>query len=198
MRKITIFLLLLFLAAYLWAANEIRFAYDSSDSPTLYTIIGRTTDANVWDACNTAWAFWVNANEPNYANDMSLVRKDFYDVQFPTDITTAGIYPVTIYRQADTEPNMMDDLIIGKGEIVWDGSAEITDYTAYTERQAIPEDVNTLIISAHGSGSYVADINDADIAKLNDIWLQIADANDTTTMAGRLADIWLTSSGGFP
>jgi len=132
MRKL-IFTIVLLLSLVVFAANEIRFAYDSTNDPNLYVIIGSTTDANVWDSNNSAWASWVNANEPNYALVMSKVRKDFYDAQFPAGITTGGIYPLTIYKRADSEPNITDDLIVGAGEIVWTGSVEITDYVLWQD-----------------------------------------------------------------
>ncbi len=126
MKKLTVMLLmfLIFLTLPLWATNEIRFPYDSADDPNLYVIIDRTTDANVWDVNNTAWTAWVNVNEPNYALTLSLVKKNDYRASFPTDINTAGIYSITIYLQNGSEPNVTDDLIIGAGDISWDGFAE--------------------------------------------------------------------------
>ena len=126
MKKIFLILLLLF-STPLLATNEIRFAYDSAGDPNLYVILGRTTDVNVWDVDNTAWAISVEADEPNYALDMSKIRKDFYWVNFPTDISTAGIYPLAVYKRASTDPNITDDLIVGDGQLFWDGFTAVTD-----------------------------------------------------------------------
>jgi len=159
-----IYIFILFLVGSLWAANEIQFSYPSTDDPNIYCIIGRATDANVWDVVNITWATWADANEPNYALDLSFSYKDFYKASFPAGITGAGIYPLTVYKWEGAEPNVTDDLLVGADEFNWDGSAEITNYTAYTDRVAITTDTNEL---QDGWAGLVEDINEVPTAAEN-------------------------------
>lgn len=195
MKKVILIIsLLILLILPLWAANEIRFSYDSEDDPNVYVIIGRTTDPNVWDIQNTTWVTWVNANEPNYALDMSLVRKNFYDAQFPSSITTAGTYPLTIYERVAADVNVTNDLIVGEGELVWDGSAEITDYVIYTDHNGLIAD----ICDFFGEPNYTADISVVDIrnemddnsTKLTNIVTDTNEMQQDQADGGRLDTMW--------
>jgi hypothetical protein len=129
MKKVFIFVLFLLLTSLLQATNEIQFAYKSAYSPNLYAIISRTSDSKVWDVTHMAWVTYEEANEPNYALSLSLIHKDEYGVSFPTGITTGGMYSIAIYLRSGSVPNVTNDLLVGIGEMAWDGSAEITDYT---------------------------------------------------------------------
>jgi hypothetical protein len=129
MKKIFILVLFLLLTSLLQATNEIQFAYTSADSPNLYAIISGISDSKVWDVTHTAWVTYKEADEPNYALSLSLIHKDKYGVSFPTGITTGGMYSIAIYLRSGSVPNVTNDLLVGTGEMAWDGSAEITDYT---------------------------------------------------------------------
>jgi len=111
MRK-ALLLLLLFLASSAEAANEIQFHYDTSPSTS-----------KVWDVTNTAWATWSDGNIDDY--DLPLTSRSgmYFSASFPTDITTAGRYAVSIHEQDGASP-ATDDLLIGSGVIEWDGTAE--------------------------------------------------------------------------
>jgi hypothetical protein len=143
MKKVFIFIVIMMLFCTARAANEIGFPYSSAEDPNIYCVISNT-DGKVWDVVNTAWVTWADANEPNYALDLSFSHKDFYKISFPAGITDAGTYSLVIYKWEGAEPNITDDLMVGADEFAWDGSAEITDYTAYTDRTAIVGDTNEL------------------------------------------------------
>jgi len=120
MRK-ALLLLLLFLASSAEAANEIQFHYDTSN--TVYALIRLPSTSKVWDVTNTAWATWSDGNIDDY--DLPLTSRSgmYFSASFPTDITTAGRYAVSIHEQDGASP-ATDDLLIGSGVIEWDGTAE--------------------------------------------------------------------------
>jgi hypothetical protein len=137
MKKMKKLIFLLFLlTSSLWAANEIQFPYVSVANPILYAVVSKAADANVWNRNTSTWQVWNDANEPNYAITLSLSHKDYYTASFPTGITAAGVYPVNIYKQQGTSPNVTNDLLVGSGEIAWNGSAEITSITTKTAADA--------------------------------------------------------------
>src|SRR4030042_3688693 len=103
MKKILIIVIVSMILLPLFAANEIQFPYHSADDPNLCGVISKTTNNNVYDVCNAAWANWLNADEPNYDLPLTLAHKDYYYATFPAGITTAGIYPVNIYLRGGTE-----------------------------------------------------------------------------------------------
>jgi len=97
----------------------------------LYAVIHKKTDDEVFDQADggDTWEAWNDANVGNYDVAMTDHDGDYYSVDFPTVITTAGVYRVTIFRQAAGAPHADNDASIAQGEIHWSGSAEIDTTT---------------------------------------------------------------------
>lgn len=140
MRKLAIFLILL-AASIGYTASEIQIGYKSGN--TLYGIVRKHSDSTVWNDSNSAWETWSDSYVPDYNLAMADGDGDFYKADFPSGIG-AGLYPINIYSRQGSDPNNDDDILVGTGDIVWDGSAEVTDYTSYTDRQTIIGDSNQL------------------------------------------------------
>lgn len=101
-------------------SNEIKFAFDKGD--TLYARVFDST-GKVWNTSGTpAFEDWADGNVTDY--DISLTDKSSsqYIGDFPT--TAAGRYKVNICEQAGANP-AITDIVIGQGEILWDGTSEI-------------------------------------------------------------------------
>ena len=142
-------------------ANEIWTDNFLSGS-NLDAYIRKKTDDKVFDESDGGDTFetWVNGNVANYDIPMTDQGGDYYTVDFPTVITTAGIYRVVIaLRVGGTAA--IGDRRIAQGELYWDGSAEIDLFTldASINDDIIGEDGNTLeslsdqmdVLSAQGS-----------------------------------------------
>lgn len=101
-------------------ANEIAFAFDKD-----FTLYARVFDSTgqVWNTSGTpAFEAWADGNVTDY--DISLTDKTSgqYIGSYPT--TAAGRYKVNVYNQAAGTP-AVTDVVVGTGEILWDGSSEI-------------------------------------------------------------------------
>ena len=145
--KKTIILVFLFLALPLFAANEIWFyPYDTGN--TIYAIFRNPSDDTVWSDADTAWETQNDANIANYDVSLTDANGDCYIGDFNSSIS-AGTYLIGVYLQAGGSP-AITDIGIGGGVIFWDGSAEITDYTADADLVLVPQavweyDVNEIV-----------------------------------------------------
>jgi hypothetical protein len=158
MKKIFALFILLILSSVLFAADEIQFSYESGHN--IYAVI---RDSNspplVWNKAVTpaGWRTWVDANITDYNLPLTDNGGDDYSTSVPAGITTAGILKVNIYQLVSIPATT--DLLIGAGEILWDGSAEINIYT-------ISQDANQVIprmTANFGAGPYTSDMNETDI-----------------------------------
>jgi len=185
MRKLAIFLILL-AASIGYATSEIQIGYKSGN--TLYALVRKHSDSTVWNDSNSAWETWVDAYVPDYNIAMADGDGDFYKADFPSGIS-AGLYPINVYLRQGDDPNNDNDILVGTGQIVWDGTAEVTDYTSYTDRQTIIGDTNELETD-WTDGGRLDTIIDSALTDTNDIqedWAtivaQVADVNtDTDTI----------------
>lgn len=107
-------------------AGEIYQSYLST--ATLYALIFRPSDGYIWDTTGTpafeAVGTWNDARVGDCDIPMTA-SGDFHKVNFPTGITTAGVYVVQIRLQAGASPDT-DDMLISQGFMEWDGTGEIT------------------------------------------------------------------------
>jgi len=116
-------------------SNEIYHSYD--EGATLYALIWRKSDDKVYDVENDAFDTYTDADIDDYNIDLAnIVDSDYYSVDFPAAITTAGIYRVQVMLQASGAIDADDDVAIAQGEICWDGTEEIT-LSMLTDRQSL-------------------------------------------------------------
>ena len=106
-------------------ANEIWHSYE--EGKTLYALIWQKTDDKVWNNTDSQFDTYTDADIDKY--DVALtnqVDSNYYTVDFPASITTAGVYRVQIFLQAAGSPHADNDVEIAQGEITWGGTAEVT------------------------------------------------------------------------
>jgi len=126
MRRLLVAILLVLIVGTccpLPAANEIQFQYETSNS--VYAIIRKPSTNQVWDITNTQWTTWNDLNIGDYDLPLTDHGGDFLSASFPAGITDAGDFPVTLYEQDGASP-ATDDLMVGHGSVLWDGTAEVT------------------------------------------------------------------------
>ena len=125
-------------------ANEIYHNYDEGN--TLYAVVHKKADDKVFDENDGGDTFeaWSDANVGNYDIPMTDHDGDYYSVDFPAAIATAGVYRVTIFKQAAGSPHADNDLSIAQGEIYWDGTAEISIYTGSVDLTDIETKIDTI------------------------------------------------------
>ncbi len=126
-------------------ANEIYHNYPSGNNLDAYVF--KKADDKVFDQADGGDTFeaWVNGNVANYDIPMTDQGGDYYSVDFPTVITTAGVYRIVVALRA-AGAAAVGDLRIAQGEIYWDGTAEIDIFTLDTtiEDDVIGADGDTL------------------------------------------------------
>ena len=103
--------------------NELWHNFPSGD--TLDAYIFKKTDDTVFDQADGGDTFeaWVDGNVANYDIPMTDQGGDYYTVDFPTVITTAGVYRIAIARRVGGTA-AVGDKRIAQGEIYWSGTAE--------------------------------------------------------------------------
>ncbi len=106
-------------------ANEIWHNFPSGD--TLDTYIFSKSDDKVFDESDGGDTFetWDDDNVANYDISMTDQGGDYYSVDFPAAIETAGAYRIVISQRLGGTV-AVGDLRIAQGEISWSGSSEIT------------------------------------------------------------------------
>ena len=142
-------------------ANEI-WTNNFPSGSNLDAYVRKKTDDKVFDEADGGDTFeaWVNGNVANYDIPMTDNGGDYYSVNFPVVITTAGVYRVAIALRAGGTAAISDKKI-AQGELTWDGTAEIDIFTLDTtiNDDVIGEDSDTLetlsdqidVLSAQGS-----------------------------------------------
>lgn len=104
-------------------ANEIQIDYESNQ--TIYAVI-RNSAAQVWNIASQLFEDWGSDSHDADDYDIPLTDKSGsrYAGDFDPNITR-GRYTVQVFLQSGTSPADTDELI-GTGQIVWAGTAEIT------------------------------------------------------------------------
>ncbi len=123
-------------------ANEIYHNFPEGNLLDAY--IFKKTDDKVFDEADGGDTFeaWVDGNVLNYDIPMTDHGGDYYSVDFPAVITTAGVYRVVMAVRTGANA-AVGDLRIAQGEIYWDGAAEIDISTLDTT-------INDDVIGADG------------------------------------------------
>ena len=124
-------------------ANEIWHNYPEGNNLDVY-IFKKTAD-EVFDQADGGDTFeaWNDANVLNYDNPMTDHGGDYYSVDFPAVITTAGVYSIAIAVRAGGTA-AVGDKRIAQGEISWDGTAEIDTYTGSVDLTDIEDKIDIL------------------------------------------------------
>ena len=104
-------------------ANEIYHNFPSGNNLDAYVF--KKTDDKVFDQADGGDTFeaWVDGNVLNYDIPMTDQSGDYYTVDFPSVITTAGIYRIVIALRAGGSA-AVGDKRIAQGEFYWRGTAE--------------------------------------------------------------------------
>ncbi len=103
----------------------------TSADATVYTVILNET-GQVWQTTTATFVTVVDANWANY--DVPMVEQGtstgIYYGDFPTGITTAGVYNVFGYTRLTGTP-LVTDTLVGEGQVFWDGTAASSTPTGY-------------------------------------------------------------------
>ncbi len=125
--------------------NEIFHNFPSGD--TLDAYVFKKTNDQVFDVADGGDTFevWANGNVLNYDIPMTDQGGDYYTVDFPAVITTAGVYRVAIAQRIGGTA-AVGDARIAQGELYWDGTTEIDISTLDTtiNDDVIGDDGDTL------------------------------------------------------
>lgn len=113
--------LILALTPCVRATKELQFHYDTTN--TVYAVVRLASTGKVWDVSLANWAVWSDDDIGQYDIPLASQSGAFYAVDFPAAITTAGLYAVAVREQEGGSPSA-SDLIVGSGQIDWDGTAE--------------------------------------------------------------------------
>ncbi len=124
-------------------ANEIWHDYPSGSSLDAYVF--KKTDDEVFNEADggDTWEAWNDANVLLYDVPMTDQGGDYYSVDFPAVITTAGTYRTVVALRAGGTA-AVGDLRIAQGEIFWDGTAEITISTTTTDISGLETKIDVL------------------------------------------------------
>ena len=102
-------------------SREINLVFNGSGVP--YAIVRRISDAAVWDVTNTAWVgTWVDGDIGDY--DIALTSRggDYYDADFPTDITKNIAVHIAFYSRSGGSPTITDVMLAdASGDYYWTG-----------------------------------------------------------------------------
>jgi len=109
-------------------SNEIFHNYPSGSK--LDTYLWSKTDDKVFDQADGGNTFetWEDGNVLNYDIPMTDHGGDYYSVDFPSVVTTPGIYRAVIAVRAGANA-AVGDRRIAQGEGYWDGVSEINLFT---------------------------------------------------------------------
>lgn len=120
-------------------ANEIYTSY--SDGNTLYALVWLKSGDTVWNVTTSAFVAYVKANIGDYDIAMANVAtlSDYYTVDFPVGITGTDptSYRVQVMLQTTGAPDADLDFPLAQGEIVWNGSSEVTLGTITITNQTV-------------------------------------------------------------
>ena len=126
-------------------SNEIWNNFVSGNNLDAYVF--KKTNDQVFDQSDGGDMFevWVDGNVLNYDIPMTDQGGGHYTVDFPSVITTSGVYRIVIALRAGGSA-AVSDFRIAQGEMYWDGTAEIDIFTLDTiiNDDVIGEDGDTL------------------------------------------------------
>ena len=108
-------------------ANEIW--CNDDEGATYYAVIWRKSNDQLCIVAGDTSEAWVDANIGNYDVPLTGHDGDYYSADFPTAITTEGVYRITIFKQAGGSPHADNDTSEFQGELYWNGSEEVNIYT---------------------------------------------------------------------
>ena len=152
----------LLLCATLFATEEIRYYSDTGEDR--YVRIIDTSTFYAWDTTTTDFneiPIWANSavDLTEDSNIQSLFYADFP----PT--ASAGYYDIIVYV-GTASGSASTDTALGGFDFAWDGSAEITPYTNFTDVNAVgglvesgSSDANAIGLLVEGVGSDVNDVS---------------------------------------
>lgn len=122
-----IFAVIIWLLSFIgltFGANEIQFSFE--DGYNLYALVRRPSDAFIWDVGDSqveAVGTWNDARAGECDIALTGYNGELYMANFPS--ASAGRYIINIYLRAGANP-AVSDVLLGSGELVWNGSAEET------------------------------------------------------------------------
>ncbi len=131
-------------------ANEIWHTFDETED--LYALIWRKTDDKVWNNTDSQFDIYTDVDIDKY--DVPLanqVDSDFHSVDFPSAITTAGVYRVQIFNIIGVGIDADADLGVAQGELYWDGTAELDVFTLDNSITAAIQ-TGTTVFNEYGPG----------------------------------------------
>jgi hypothetical protein len=120
-------------------ANELWTSY--VDGNTLYALVWSKSGDTVWNVTTEAFVAYAKASIGDYDIAMANVAtlSDYYTADFPVAITGTDptSYRVQIMLQTTGAPDADLDFALAQGEIVWDGTSEITLGTVTITNQTV-------------------------------------------------------------
>ncbi len=143
---------------------------------------GNTLDAYVFDKSNDqvfdqadggdTFEVWVNGNVLNYDIPMTDQGGNYYTVDFPAVITTAGIYRMAIAIR-DGASATISDIRVAQAEIHWNGTSEEDVTTISSDVTVIISDLTIVASDVVSVGSDVDTILDTVRIQVNEFNLDI-------------------------
>ena len=126
-------------------SNEIWHNFDSGEILDAY-VFDKSND-QVFDEADGGDTFevWVNGNVLNYDIPMTDQGGNYFTVDFPAAITTAGVYR-TVVALRDGANATISDIRVAQGEIHWNGTSE-EDVTSVVSDIAVLNSDLTVIAS---------------------------------------------------
>jgi hypothetical protein len=108
--------------------NEIFGKYNSGFNLDAYVF--KKADDEIFDEADGGDTFevWADGNVLNYDIPMTDQGDGFYSVDFPTAITTEGVYRIIIKLRVGANA-AVGDIGLFQGELTWDGTGEIDIFT---------------------------------------------------------------------
>ena len=148
-------------------ANEIFHNFPSGDSLDAYVF--KKTNDQVFDEANGGNVFevWVNGNVLNYDIPMTDQGGNYYSVDFPSVITTAGVYRVAIAVRDGASATIFD-IRIAQGEINWNGTTEDDLTSISSDIEVVNSDLVVVASDVVSAGSDINTVLDTVRIQLNE------------------------------
>jgi hypothetical protein len=103
-------------------AREIQLIQNNAD--TIYFWLYNSQATQIFNTSTLAFETFNSSNYISYAFPATNQGGGLFVANFPTSVTTAGLYPVAAYSQSGASP-VEGDTLAGTGVIDWNGSQEI-------------------------------------------------------------------------
>ena len=187
-------ILLLSFTVLAFGANEIQFAYEDGDN--LYALVRQPSDAFIWDVGDSqfeAVGTWNDARAGECDIALTGYNGELYMAGFPS--AAAGRYIINIYLRAGASPAITDALL-GTGEIIWNGSAEVTviDTSGQVDVGTIEGSDATDQINAEADTA-LTDYDPPTKAELDSGLAALNDPSATDVVSALMADTGVTAGG---